>query len=129
MNTKNKPNKVFFNSFLVWLSCLSLLISSCTVRNTLSDIIDIEISKPLSPSKSGSSQDVSSCNYIDSQQIDVKSSIIGTYRQLYNFATDFLSVKEVVSISNSSLDFKYIPKTPKYLLFKKIKIFYILHSF
>lgn len=123
MDTNSKPNKVFINSFFALLSCILLLISSCTVRNTLSDIIQTEISKPLSPSKSGSPQDVFSCNYTDRLQSDVKSSIVRTYRQSYNLYSCFLWVKEVVSISSASLDFQYIPKTPKYLLFKKIKYF------
>lgn len=122
MYFNNKPNRVLFNSFFALLSCILLLISSCTVRNALSDIIDVEIGKPLSPAKAGT-QDISSCNYIDRSQTDIKSHLVRNHRPFYNLSVDFLPVNERVVINNTSLDFHYISKIPKYLLFKKIKYF------
>lgn len=126
MHHNLKPFKIT-NRFFAILGCILLLLSSCTVRDTISGLINIESAKPVSPAKTASTQ-ASSCNiFRDSNRFSENAyKVVVCKLKLLTAGYLFHHGQVVYTEETSRLNFKFVHKLPKYILFKKIKylIFY-----
>jgi len=121
MHYNLKPSNTT-NRFFAILGCILLLLSSCTVRDTISGIINIESVKPVSPAKTASIQ-ASSCNiFRDSNRFSENAYKIVVCKLKLPTAGCLFHYGEFLFTGNTSrLSFKFVHKLPKYILFRKIK--------
>lgn len=120
----SKPYTIVTNRFIAVLGCVLLLISSCTVRNTIADIIDIEAVKPVSPAKT-TGTGLSSCIFLSETVVTSKEQDEIIASRLKNDGSYYLPLvnETIYSAGSPALNFRYVPKIPKYILFKNIKSF------
>lgn len=121
MHHNLKPRNIT-NRFFAILGCILLLLSSCTVRDAISGLINIESAKPVSPAKTASTQ-ASSCNIFgDSNSFSEKTYKVVVCKLKLPAVGYFFHHGQVLSTGDiSRLHFKFVHKLPKYILFKKIK--------
>lgn len=112
------------NRFFAIVGCILLLLSSCTVRDTISGLINIESAKPVSPAKTASKQ-AASCNiFRDSNRFSENAYKVVVCKLKLLTAGYLFHYGQVLYAGNTSrLHFKFVHKLPKYILFKKIKYF------
>lgn len=118
MNSNLHKFKISQHYFAIFASVL-LLLSSCTVKQNLADVIGIGFEKPLNPSKAAGS--AASCSYAE---VKTNTVVSKTVKQQFLDNENKFSIPVTVPVTNNSVvnkSFQSETKIPLYILYKKLK--------